>query len=80
MKVQHTRLDDTGIYLFGGICKNTQNGHMIGSTLYMDFESREELDHWLKTDPYTIGGVWGQDRSQADPPGVERMIWTSSLA
>jgi uncharacterized protein len=31
---------------------------MIGSTLYMEFPSREELDRWLRNDPYTTGGVW----------------------
>ena len=31
---------------------------MIGSTLYVDFESREELDQWLLNDPYVTGGVW----------------------
>jgi uncharacterized protein len=33
-------------------------GEVIGSTLYMDFPSRAELDQWLQTDPYTTGGVW----------------------
>ncbi len=31
---------------------------MIGSTLYVDFESREALDEWLNIDPYVTGGVW----------------------
>ena len=50
-------LKAAGNFVCGGALLD-ENGHMIGSTLYMDFESREELDHWLKTDPYTIGGVW----------------------
>jgi len=31
---------------------------MIGSTLYMNFESRAALDQWLQSDPYVTGGVW----------------------
>ncbi len=31
---------------------------MIGSTLYVEFESREALDQWLNEDPYVTGGVW----------------------
>ena len=32
--------------------------NMIGSTLYMDFDNREDLDKWLLDDPYVTGGVW----------------------
>ncbi len=35
-----------------------ENGEMIGSTLYVAFDSREALDEWLKSDPYATGGVW----------------------
>lgn len=34
------------------------DGRMIGSTLYVEFESREALDEWLNQDPYVTGGVW----------------------
>ncbi len=34
------------------------NNKMIGSTLYVDFESRAELNLWLQNDPYVIQGVW----------------------
>ena len=33
-------------------------GKMIGSTVYVEFDSRQELDAWLKTDPYVTGDVW----------------------
>ena len=33
-------------------------GRMIGSTTYVDFESRAELDAWLERDPYVTGDVW----------------------
>jgi uncharacterized protein YciI len=31
---------------------------MIGSTTYVEFESRAELDAWLERDPYVTGDVW----------------------
>ena len=33
-------------------------GRMIGSTTYVDFEFRAELDAWLERDPYLTGDVW----------------------
>jgi len=33
-------------------------GRMIGSTTYVDFESRAELNAWLERDPYVTGDVW----------------------
>jgi len=33
-------------------------GEMIGSTLYVEFSSRETLDEWLQSDPYVTRGVW----------------------
>jgi len=33
-------------------------GKMIGSTFYMRFEDEQELQEWLKKDPYTTGNVW----------------------
>jgi hypothetical protein len=32
---------------------------MIGSMMVTDFPSREELDAWLRVEPYVLGGVWG---------------------
>lgn len=34
------------------------DGNMVGSTLYVDFDTREELDDWITNDPYVKGGVW----------------------
>ncbi len=31
---------------------------MVGSVLIMDFFSRDELDNWLKVEPYQVGNVW----------------------
>jgi len=33
-------------------------GSMIGSTMIVDFESRDELDRYLATEPYVTGHVW----------------------
>jgi len=35
-----------------------ENEKMIGSTLIMDFASREDLDKWLEAEPYVTGKVW----------------------
>ena len=51
------RLKENGHFINGGAILDAA-GNMIGSTLYMDFDSREELDDWLRSDPYTTGGVW----------------------
>lgn len=34
------------------------NEKMIGSVLIVDFPTREELDAWLKVEPYVVGKVW----------------------
>lgn len=34
------------------------NGKMIGSMLVLDFPSREELDAWLRVEPYVTADVW----------------------
>lgn len=50
-------LKAAGAFVNGGAILDDQ-GNMIGSTLYMSFESREALDVWLQSDPYVTGGVW----------------------
>lgn len=34
-----------------------ENEKMIGSMLVVDFPTREELDEWLKIEPYVVGKV-----------------------
>jgi uncharacterized protein YciI len=34
------------------------DGKMIGSVMVVDYPSREELDNWLKVEPYVVGNVW----------------------
>lgn len=35
-----------------------ENERMVGSTLIVDFPTREALDAWLKIEPYVVGDVW----------------------
>ena len=50
-------LKAAGNLIAGGAILN-ETGEMIGSTLYVEFETREELNEWLNRDPYVSGGVW----------------------
>jgi len=34
------------------------DGKMIGSMIVCDFPSRDELEQWLKAEPYVVGEVW----------------------
>ena len=43
--------------LLGGAMMDEQ-GKMIGSVMVVDFPDRAALDAWLKSDPYSTGGVW----------------------
>jgi uncharacterized protein YciI len=46
-----------GRMLYGGAILDDAD-KMIGSVLVLDFPSREELDAWLKIEPYMVGDVW----------------------
>ena len=35
-----------------------EDGRMIGSVLVMEFESREQVDQYLATEPYVVEHVW----------------------
>jgi len=35
-----------------------ENEKMIGSIMIVDFPTREDLDQWLKVEPYVKGNVW----------------------
>ena len=40
---------------------------MVGSTLYVDFETDEEIDEWLENEPYVKNNVWNMDEFQIVP-------------
>lgn len=57
----HIALSDqmkaAGSQLFGVAILN-ELGEMCGSTMVVDFDSREELEKWLEVEPYITGDVW----------------------
>lgn len=48
-----------GHFITGGAMLNEQ-GQMCGSMMLVQFESREQLQQWLDTEPYITAGVWQQ--------------------
>jgi uncharacterized protein len=50
-------LVDRGQILIGGAILDP-SGAMIGSTVLAEFETRDELDEWLRSDPYVTQQVW----------------------
>lgn len=56
--LKHARLmKERGHFIKGGAILDDE-GNMIGSTLLLRFDSRQELDQWLHHDPYKLGNVW----------------------
>lgn len=49
--------DNIANMLIGAATLNEQ-GDMNGSVMVVDFPSREDLDAWLKAEPYVTGDVW----------------------
>jgi uncharacterized protein YciI len=46
-----------GTFLTGGAILDEAGG-MIGSALFVEFDTEVALNEWLKNDPYVTGGVW----------------------
>jgi uncharacterized protein YciI len=60
---------DTGKWLYATAILN-DDGKMIGSMIVCEFTSRDELEQWLKEEPYVVGNVWQQievNRAQVAP-------------
>ncbi len=53
----HARLKANGNFVIGGAMLNDE-GKMIGSTMVLQFETKEQLQQWLDTEPYITGKVW----------------------
>ena len=51
------KMKEEGTLIKGGAILDDE-GNMAGSVAFVEFETRDDLDHWLKTDPYVTGGVW----------------------
>ncbi|NQY73468.1 MAG: hypothetical protein HRT90_01755 [Candidatus Margulisbacteria bacterium] len=46
-----------GTFKSGGVILDS-NGKMVGSSIHVEFKSREDLQNWLDNDPYTLNKVW----------------------
>jgi uncharacterized protein YciI len=44
-------------FIIGGAMLNDE-GKMIGSMMVVQFETKEQLQQWLDTEPYIAGKVW----------------------
>lgn len=53
-----------GQHLYGAAILD-DNGKMIGSMMVVDFPTREELEEWLKIEPYVVERVWQKIDIQA---------------
>ena len=51
------QLQAKGHLLVGGALLD-EEGRMIGSACVAQFETRAELEAWLRSDPYITGNVW----------------------
>jgi len=51
------KMKEEGKAIFGTAMLDDR-GNMNGSIMVVDFPSREELDAWLKIEPYVKGDVW----------------------
>ncbi|MBM7608951.1 uncharacterized protein YciI [Lysinibacillus composti] len=56
LKSVEKRVKD-GQHLYGAAILD-DNGKMIGSMMVVDFPSKDELDNWLKVEPYVVEHVW----------------------
>ena len=61
VRKDHIKLGDellkSGNMWYGAAIKNDED-EMIGSALFMDFDTEDELQSWLDKEPYVVGNVW----------------------
>lgn len=58
---EHLKSTDERVKAGNTICAAAmldEEGKMFGSVLIVDYPSREELDQWLKVEPYMVHNVW----------------------
>jgi len=51
------QLKEAGHLIAGGAILDEAE-QMIGSTMFVEFDSKAELDQWIASDPYVTGNVW----------------------
>ena len=47
-----------------------EDDRMVGSSLFVDFDTDEELDLWLEDEPYVVNRVWNMDEIQIVPISI----------
>lgn len=47
-----------------------EDDKMVGSSLFVDFETEDDLKAWLESEPYIVNGVWNMDQFQITPVKV----------
>lgn len=61
VRPDHLKLADKmkseGKVLYGAALLDEKE-NMIGSIMVCEFPSRQDLDDWLKVEPYVVGNVW----------------------
>jgi len=50
-------MKEAGNFINGGAILNSE-GKMVGSSVYVEFDSKGDLETWLATDPYVTNHVW----------------------
>ena len=61
------RLNEAGHVICAGGMTNSE-GKLTGSVLIMEFDSRDQLDEYLKNEPYVKANVW--DDIKVEPINV----------
>ncbi|KAI9142262.1 hypothetical protein BKA69DRAFT_295900 [Paraphysoderma sedebokerense] len=51
---------------FGGAILDEENGKMIGSSILIEGNTKDEILKWIKQDPYWIEGVWDRQKVRVD--------------
>lgn len=51
------KLKEQNNYVTGGAILD-EEGHMRGSVMIVQFETKEEFDHWFENEPYIKDAVW----------------------
>lgn len=51
------KLKEQNNFVLGGAMLNDE-GKMSGSVMIVQFETKEEFDHWYANEPYILDGVW----------------------
>ena len=54
---QGQKMMDDESFIFGGAILDG-SGKMAGGVLIVDFESSDQVDQWLESEPYVVNKVW----------------------